>query len=71
MKIPKHNFYASSRRCDCPANQAGTCMLPMRVDVREPDTGGWRVGVGQDFAEALKDALKHGQWSGYQLTINE
>lgn len=67
---PRYSFYFTVRPCECPANSLGAgprCLLPVRVRVRMPATGGWRCGAGANLSEALAQALSYGDWSGYKL----
>lgn len=68
LKTPKWKFYATSSLCDCPANKEGECMLPIRVHVRDPESGGWWSGSGVSFYEALLQAIERSPWKEYKLT---
>ena len=47
-------------RCTCDANQnGGTCLLPIRAQLRDRQSGGWWCGRGQTEEEAIADAKKY------------
>lgn len=69
MKTPKFAFKAIARPCDCISlKRDGYCLLPVHLSLIDPESGGWWIGRGHSFLEALEQALERSGWKDYKPT---